>query len=89
MCIEMLVERVLEGAGWIAGNNGKSLLVGDRLSQGIAVIGGVGDDNLGGQSFNQLGGLWRIALLPCGQREPDRATKSPHGQVDFGAQAAP
>ncbi len=55
--MEVPVERVFEGAWWIAGDHGRGVLVGDRLAEVIAIIGGVGHDDLGGQTFDQPAGL--------------------------------
>jgi hypothetical protein len=46
--VEMLVKRMLEGARRVVGNDGNSLFIGDCLSQSVAVIGRIGDDDVGG-----------------------------------------
>ena len=44
-------------------------LVGDRLTEVVCVVGGVGHDHLGGQAFDQWPCLGRVALLAGGQDE--------------------
>jgi len=86
--VEVAVEMMLERAGRIIGNDGCCALVGDRLTQGITVIGGVGYDDPGRQSFDEAGSLWCIAPLPGSQREGNRTTKPADSHVDLGTQAA-
>ena len=88
LAVEVLVERVLLGAGWVVGNDGERVLVCDRLAKQVAVVGGVGHDDLSRQPLDQGLSLGRIAPLAAGQDEPHRTAQAPHSQVDFGAQPA-
>ena len=65
----------------------RARFVGDSFSDLVAVIGGVGHDDLGWQALDQGQGLWRIAHLAGGEMETDRTAQASDGQVDLGAQA--
>ena len=51
-------------------------LVGDRIAQTIAVVGGVGHDEVGAQAIDQGLRLRRVAPLACGENEPDRTAEA-------------
>ena len=86
--IEIFVERIFLCAGGVVGDDGHCLFVRDGVTQAIAVVGGIGHDDVGGQTFDQGFGLRRVALLARGQCETDRASEAAHGHVDFRAQAS-
>ena len=86
--VEMLVERIFDCARRIIGDDGGRPFGGDGLAQVIGVIGGVGHDDISGQSLNQGGGLRRVALLACGQGNPHGTAQAANGHMDLGAQAA-
>lgn len=71
--VEMFVDPVFAGSGWIVGNDRNGAFVGNGLSQAVAVS--VGQDDFGGQAFDQGIGLRRIALLAGREREADRTSK--------------
>ena len=85
--VEMFVERIFDRARRVVGDDGERALGGDGLAQVIGVIGCIGHYDLGGQSFDQFGGLRRIALLTCGKREPNGTSQASNGQMYLGAQA--
>lgn len=86
--IEMPVEGVSLCAGGVVGDHGEGALSGDGLAQAIAVIGGIGHDNLGRQSLDEGIGYRGISLLAGREREAHWAAQPADGQVDLGAQAA-
>ncbi len=77
--IEMLIGRMLEGPRWVVGDDGNGILVVDRLPQGVAVISGVGDADICGQVFDQIGGMGASPFCPAvnvnrtGQPSPPKA----------------
>ena len=86
--VEMLVERMLAGARRVAGDDGDSALCSYGLSEVIGVIGGIGHDDLGGQTIDQRCGLRHIAAMTGSQCAPDWATKAANREMDLGAQTA-
>jgi hypothetical protein len=86
--VEVLVERVFAGARRVVGNDGDRALGGDRLAEGIGVLGGIGHDDLGWQALDQAVGLRAVATLAASQGKTHGHTQAAHGQVDLGAQAA-
>lgn len=85
MGVEVLVDPVFAGSGGIVGNDRNGALVGDGLSQAIAIVGSIGQHDFCGQALDQGIGLRRVTLLSGREREADRASKSAHGHVDLGA----
>lgn len=61
--VEVLVEGIFHCPRWIVRDDGERGLGGNGLSEVIGVIGGVGHHHLGGESFDQRPGLWRVAFL--------------------------
>lgn len=88
LSVEVLVDVVFASPGRVVRNDRDGALVGNGLSQAIAVVGGIGQHDFGRQSFDQSIGLCRIALLAGRKYEADRTSKPAHGHVDLGAQAA-
>jgi hypothetical protein len=88
LCVELRVERVLQGARRVVGNDSFRALGRDGLSEPIAVIGCVGHDDLGRKLIDQRFGLRCIAFLTGGNNEAHRAPETAHCQMDFGTQAA-
>ena len=86
--VEMAVERVFLGARRVVGNDCQRALGRDVPAQSVAVIGGIGDDDLGGLFVKQALRLRCVASLPGREAEFYRATQGAHGHVDLGAQAA-
>ncbi len=85
--VEVLVDPVFAGSGGIVRDDCYGPLFGNRFSQAVAVVGGIGQHDFCRQALDQGIGLRRVALLAGGEREADRASKPAHGHVDLGAQA--
>ena len=60
-------------------------LLGDCLTEAVAVIGGIGHDDLGRQALDQGVGLRGVALLTRRKSKSHRAAKAAHGEMDLGA----
>ena len=86
--VELLVERVLAGARWVAGNDGESALVGDDPAKGVCVISGVGHDDARGQVLDQHGGLGCVPHLAGGEVEAHGAAQAADGEMNLRAQAS-
>ncbi len=46
--VELFVERILAGAGWIIGDDRDRAFISDCLSRRVGVIGGIGDHDPSG-----------------------------------------
>ena len=86
--IKVFVQGIFLCAGRIVWDHGQSALRRNEIAQAVTVVGGVGHDDIGGKPFDQGFGLRRIALLARRQMKANRASKTAHRQVNFGAQAA-
>ena len=60
----------------------------DPLDQGIGVVALVGDNRIGPDVYNQIGGALDIGDLIRTQNQPQWIAQSVHCSVDFGAQSA-
>lgn len=83
--IEVLVERMLAGAGWIVGDDGDGSLVSDHLPEMVRVIGCVSHNDFGGEVLDQGGGLRHIAHLTRCERKAHRASQPSNRHMDLGA----
>ena len=88
LCVEMLVERMLAGAGRVAGDDGDSALCGYGLTEMVGIVGGIGHDDLGRQAIDQRRGLRHVSAMAGGEGEADWATQTTNCEMDLGAQAA-
>ena len=88
MGIEMLVERMLERARRIVGNDGLGAFLGDGLADVVSIVGGVSDDHRCGGALKEANSLRRIALLASGEDETHRTSQTARSQVDLCTQAA-
>ncbi len=86
--VEMLVERVLSGAGGGVGNDGNGTLGGKRFAQRCSVGGGIGHDDLGGQTIGQVIGPRAVPALPAGQSKTHGQSQSANEPMEFRAQVA-
>ena len=90
--VSFLVERPVGltsvGSPWVGRDDGGGVLVGDPVEDGVAVIGAIGEEGLGVDTFEQRDGLWRIAELASRQREADRVAQAVGDPVDLGREAA-
>ena len=84
----MLIDWMLLGARWIVRDNSGRAFFGDRLAEVVSIVGCITHDKIGGKSLNQRASLRGVTALSSGQSEPYRASQSPDGHMDFGAQAA-
>ena len=86
--VELLVERIFQGAGRVVGDDGFRAFGGDCLAEPVAIVGRIGHDDFGGKLLDQSIGLWCIAFLTGGKHEAYGASETAYRQMDFGAQAA-
>lgn len=86
--IVMRVERMLDGAGWVVGNDRRRILGCDRFAERVGIISCIGHDEVRGQVFDKRKGLRRVARLSGGEVKANGTAEAAHGEMDFGAQAA-
>lgn len=85
LLVEMLVERMLEGAGWVRGDlRAVAEIIADEITQRVGVIGGVCDDMLDASHACEQGARLRtIAPLTGRDRHAQRGAESIDGGVDL------
>ena len=71
LCVEMLIELVLDGARWIVGDDRHCALCGDGFAQMIRIVGRIGYDNFGGKILDQAP-AWGASPWCSGRRESGR-----------------
>jgi curved DNA-binding protein CbpA len=86
--IEVSIERMLGRSRGVVGDDGERTFAGDRQPEVVGVIGGIGDDDIGGHAVDERSGLRSITGLAGGEDEAHRAAQAANGEMDLGGQAA-
>lgn len=85
--VELFVEWVLSGSGWIIGDDRDRAFISDCLAQRVCGIGGIGHHDFCGLALDHAVGLRAVATLSSGQDETHRRAEASHRPMDFGTQA--
>src|SRR5258707_12566006 len=72
----------------MGGDDCVGLLGADTVAEMIGIIGGGGEDMLGGQSVDEGMGLRDVVALTAGEGETHRQAQAAHRHVDLAGQAA-
>jgi hypothetical protein len=88
LLVELPVGRALVDAAGSGRDHRQGSLGGDRLQDGVRVVGLVGDHRLGREAVEQRQGLRGVALLPGGQAEGQRVAEAVGERVQLAGEAA-
>ena len=72
----------------VVGNDSLRAFCSYDAAKRIGIIGRIGHDDIGRKPVDEWGGLRRVARLAGGEKKANGTTKTAHGQMDFGGQAA-